>query len=121
MAGDTEALALWCTVKGRKVLIGRVSQLRVNARKGRHSHTWETGEAKWRLCGEGRSRLGMRSCAGRVMSTRRGPEEGGVGGLSQGTKEVGVAATVREDTVGDSIRRGGGRKSKTGWFSIGDR
>lgn len=80
-----------------------------------------TGEAKWRLCGEGWSRLGMRSCAGRIMSTRRGPEEGGVGGLSQGTKEAGVAATVREDTVGDGIRRGGGRKSKTGWLSIGDR
>lgn len=109
---DTEALALWCTEKGRKVLTGRVS----HHRKGRHSHTWGTGEAKWRLCGEGWSRLGMRSCAGRIMSTRRGPEEGGVGGLSQGTKEAGVAATVREDT-----RRGGGRKSKTGWLSIGDR
>lgn len=32
----------------------------------------------------------MKSCAG------RGPEEGGVGGVSQGTEEAGVAATVRE-------------------------
>lgn len=39
----------------------------------------------------------MKSCAGRGMSTCRGPEEGGVGGVSQGTDEAGVAATVRED------------------------
>lgn len=31
---------------------------------------------------EGWSRLGMKTCAGRVMSTSRGPEEGGVGGVS---------------------------------------